>query len=78
MEIGTVLAQARKAAGVQQKDLAQQLGMSPSYLCDLELGKRPLLLRWVISLPDPIRPPVASAMIESMMADVEVLRQWAY
>lgn len=38
--MGAAMRQRREAAGLSLYDLAKKLGLSASYLCDLELGRR--------------------------------------
>jgi transcriptional regulator with XRE-family HTH domain len=40
MSFGAKIAEARKAAGLSQKELAGKIGKSPQYLNDIEHGKR--------------------------------------
>jgi len=40
MSIGAKIAEARKAAGLSQKELAGKVKISPQYLNDIEHGKR--------------------------------------
>jgi transcriptional regulator with XRE-family HTH domain len=40
MSFGAKIAEARKAAGLSQKELAGKAGISPQYLNDIEHGKR--------------------------------------
>ena len=77
MDIGAALADARKAVGVQQKQLAKMLGISTSYLCDLEQSRRTLSVARLEVLPPEIRQKVASAMLVSRWAEIEKLRRWA-
>ena len=76
MEIGTILADARRAAGLQQKEVAEALGISPSYLCDLESNRRPFPLARVERLPPAIRSRVAAAILASREADALLLGRW--
>ena len=39
-EIGKRLLEVRKFLGIQQKEMADKIGMQQSYLCDLENGKK--------------------------------------
>lgn len=78
MQIGTALADARKAAGISQRALAGQLRISPSYLCDLEMGKRSFPLARVKDLPESIRRDVANAMLAEHDAVGTELKKWAY
>jgi transcriptional regulator with XRE-family HTH domain len=55
MEIGTVLADARRRAGIAQKDLARMLGISPQYLSDMEQGRRAFSDKFLPALPAEIR-----------------------
>jgi transcriptional regulator with XRE-family HTH domain len=77
MEIGTILADARKEAGLQQKALAETLGISQSYLCDLEANRRVFPMERVEQLPLTIRSKVAAALLESQLLKIESLRAWA-
>ena len=61
MEIGTVLADARKRAGIAQKDLARMLGISPQYLSDMEQGRRAFGDKFLSDLPPEIHGEVRDA-----------------
>jgi predicted transcriptional regulator len=37
---GRQLKASRQAAGVSQREAAERMGITPTYLCDLELGRR--------------------------------------
>lgn len=76
-DIGTVLASARKAAGLQQKQLANELGISATYLCDIELGRKPLRVRHLELLPSNIRKPVAKAMLENRQTETRRIEEAA-
>lgn len=39
---GDAIREARQAAGMEAKDLASAVGVSPQYMCDLELSHRPV------------------------------------
>lgn len=43
--VGEHLRAIRKKAGLSQREVARKAGVSASYLCDLELGRRSALLR---------------------------------
>jgi transcriptional regulator with XRE-family HTH domain len=62
MDIGKILALARSAAGLSQAQMARDLGIVPSHLCDIESGRRSLPLKYVEHLPLAVRKPVAAAM----------------
>lgn len=74
MEIGSILADARKAAGHSQKDVAEMLGISAQYLCDMELNRRPFPIARVKDLPPEIRSKVASAMLSARIAEANQLK----
>ena len=40
-DVGPVLREAREKAGLLQKDVAEYMGISPTYIFDLETGRRP-------------------------------------
>lgn len=40
--LGKLLREFRRANGIDQVDMARRLGISSSYLCDIELGRRTL------------------------------------
>lgn len=63
MEIGTVLAVARKRAEITQKDVAQMLGISPQYLSDIEQGRRAFSERYLDRLPSGMQEEVRAAFI---------------
>jgi len=71
------LTKRRRALGMSQWDLDQQLGISFGYTAKLEIGMRiatgPLLLDWAATLgipliasPDPLRPPASSPALQAL------------
>ena len=76
MEIGTILAVARKEAGLPQKDVADALGISQSYLSDIEANRRSFPRTRVKDLPQAVRGQVASALISEYYLMADELRQW--
>ncbi len=60
-QIGDALRKARLAANLRQKDLAKLLAIAPSFLSDIEKGRRPLPEERYASLPAPIRDAVIDA-----------------
>jgi len=76
MEIGSIMADARKAAGLTQKAVAEQLGISAQYLCDLELNRRPFPIARVKDLPPTIRSKVAAAMLSARLGEANQLKAW--
>ena len=40
MNIGSAITEFRKNAGFSQRQLAKNVGITPSYLCQVELGRR--------------------------------------
>ena len=59
--VAKALRDARTAAGLQQQEVARVLGISPSYLSDMEQGRRQLGLRHLARLPPVMRSAVAAA-----------------
>lgn len=76
MEIGTVIAEARKAAGLQQKDVALALGISPAYLSDIEGNRRAFSADRLPNLPAPIREKVAEALVAWHYMQIEEFSRW--
>jgi DNA-binding XRE family transcriptional regulator len=70
---GQALREAREAAGYLQKDLALVLGISTSYLSDIELGYKRLSQEIASKLPPPIRGPVINAMVAEASATISTL-----
>lgn len=65
--IGAEMRNARKAAGISGRKLAQRLRLSPAYLSDLELGRRcwtPEKLRWYRDALSPNAPRSATGANE--------------
>jgi transcriptional regulator with XRE-family HTH domain len=73
MDIGTVLAVARKRAEITQKDVALMLGISPQYLSDMEQGRRAFNERFLDKLPTAMRDEVRAAFIAEHEAAIERL-----
>lgn len=76
--VATVLRTARRAAAIAQQDLAAELGISRSYMNDIELGRNPFPESLVERLPDSIRRHVAAAMADGHLASAAELQKWAY
>lgn len=74
MDIGNVLAQARKAHGIKQGDLADAMGISRTYLADIEAGRRNLPDDRVKDIPKPLQGHVAAALAGEYYAKAEALR----
>ena len=74
MQIGQLLAELRRAANLSQREVAHDLGISPSYLSDMETGRRPFSDERAEYLPDEIRGPVIAAIINNLHARIERLR----
>lgn len=73
--IANALRDARFAAGLQQSDVARALGISPGYLSDMEHGNRPFLDKYLDALPEPMRRPVAKAVIDEARGRLARLEQ---
>ncbi len=59
--VATALRDARIRARLRQQEVAGALGISPSYLSDMENGRRQLGLRHLARLPLAMRSAVAAA-----------------
>lgn len=59
--VATALRDARIRARLRQQEVAWALGISPSYLSDMENGRRQLGLRHLARLPPAMRSAVAAA-----------------
>lgn len=68
--ISQALREGRQALGLQQQELAERLGVSTSYLCDVERGRRSLPIKYVEKLPDGMRRYVAEAMIAERQQEI--------
>jgi DNA-binding XRE family transcriptional regulator len=75
--LGTILTTARHKAGLSQRDVAEAMGISPQYLCDLELNRRPFPVSRVKDLPNAVRPKVAAALMLERINQADELRLWA-
>lgn len=73
MKIGMVLREARIAAGLQQKELAQIMGVHPTFLSDLEKGQRAFHDRYLDRLPDMMKNPVREALVAEHEAQIRAL-----
>ena len=74
--IGHILADRRRALGISQKALAEALGVSPTYLCDMELGRRAFPASRVEALPEGIRAAVAQALIDAQRDEIARLARF--
>ncbi len=72
--ITDALRDARRKAGLTQRDLAETLGLSPQFMNDVELGRRELPERHYHALPGPIRHAVVAAAIAELVDRIERLR----
>jgi transcriptional regulator with XRE-family HTH domain len=50
MDLSTLIRQSREAAGLSQKDLANKAALSPTYLNDLEHGRRTIPPKTALAL----------------------------
>ncbi len=73
-QITDALRDARRKAGLTQRDLAETLGLSPQFMNDVELGRRELPERHYPALPGPIRHAVVAAAIAELVDKIERLR----
>ena len=63
MDIGTIVAVARRRAEIPQKDVARMLGISQQYLTDMEQGRRAFQEKFVALLPDVMQDEVRAAFV---------------
>lgn len=63
MTVADILVSARRAAGLSQKDVAEALGISPTFLSDIERGRRAFGEKHLPALPSAMRGPVADALL---------------
>jgi DNA-binding XRE family transcriptional regulator len=73
-----VLRERRVAVGISQHSLAHTLGITPQFLCDIELGRRILRKQYARLLPAAIRKPVIRAMIAEHRAEIADLQRLEY
>lgn len=73
MEIAIALREARLAAGLEQRQLAQMMNLSASFVSDLEKGRRPFHDRYVDKLPGELQPRVRQALIAQHEAQIRFL-----
>jgi DNA-binding XRE family transcriptional regulator len=66
--VAEVLVEARKAAGLTQRQLAELIGVTQATLANIELGKRPLPRERMAKLPPAIRRKVIDAVIAEFRA----------
>lgn len=76
MTVFDALREARIAAGLSQADVAKLLGIAPSYLSDIEHGRRQFLDKYLELLPEPIRGPVAKAMLPEARLRVSYIEKF--
>lgn len=66
-EIGAVIRKARLEIGMEQVELAQQLGVSPFCLNRLEAGNRSFDDKWLYKLPETIQ----AAVVEFLRTEFD-------
>lgn len=71
--ITLALLEARHAAQITQSELAQLLGLSASFMCEIENGRAPLPRKHYGALPEPIRRAVIDAAIAERSAEIAEL-----
>ncbi len=69
--IAEALREARIAAHITQKDLARLLGVTQAFISLIETGRKPLPPQHYEMLPDPIRVPVAKALVADLRDDID-------
>ncbi len=68
----------RRLAGITQAAMAAQLGMSASFLCQIERGNAQLPEAFLPRLPDAVRPAVVRAVLRELEDRTVKLRQLLY
>jgi transcriptional regulator with XRE-family HTH domain len=69
-----VLIDARKQAGLTQRQLAEHLGVAQATLADIERGRRPLPRERIAKLPKEMRRRVIDAAIDELRHRIAELR----
>jgi transcriptional regulator with XRE-family HTH domain len=69
------LVEARKQAGLTQKQLAEHLGVAQATLADVERGRRPLPRERIAKLPKEIRRRVIDAALDELRRQTAELRE---
>jgi DNA-binding XRE family transcriptional regulator len=72
--IAAALRAARIEAELSQRDVAEAIGVTAQFVCDIELGRRQLSEKYVSRLPWSMRNKVSDAMIADHEASIERLR----
>jgi transcriptional regulator with XRE-family HTH domain len=75
MSVGETLLVARRRAGLSQKDLADAIGVSGTFVSYIEYGRAPFPPERLDRLPEGVREAVAEAMIAEAEAKIERLRR---
>lgn len=73
MDIGSTLRASRIAAGFTQREIAELLGVSHTYISDIEAGRRTLGEKHLAALPDTVRKPIAEVMMAEHRQAIERL-----
>jgi transcriptional regulator with XRE-family HTH domain len=73
--ITEALVEARKVAGLTQRQLAEHLGVTQATVANIERGKRPLPRERIAGLPRVIRNRVIDAALEVHRAAIAELRE---
>lgn len=76
MDIGLIIANHRRELGLKQRDIATALCISPTYLSDIELGRREFPRDRLARLPQPIRAAVAAEYIEQHRRGIDDLSRF--
>lgn len=74
-DIGFALRAGRIAAGLEQAKIAEILGLSPQFICDVESGRRSLNPAHFAKLPEPVRRSVVVAAIGNLEVELKALRE---
>ena len=74
MEPGEVLRTLRRDAGLKQNEMAQRIGISPTFLCDIERSRKSVPEYILTKLPNEIRVGVIAKLIADHRAAIKRLR----
>mgnify|MGYP001599507943 CR=1 FL=1 len=77
MKVADALRNARVSAGLTQRQIAEMLGVTPQFICDIELERRVLGEKYLPLLPPGIRVLVTWAMVNEHRSTIARLENGA-
>lgn len=75
MKVADALREAREAAGLTQRQIAEMLGITPQFVSDIENDRRALGEKYLPDLPPTIRTQVALAMMREHQSAIDRLSE---